>query len=191
MGTGFLGHELAHKFTAEKYGCWAEFKLWTYGALMALLSAIKKYAGALWTVEVEHAWAEAYTIMARTMLDAAAADDGPAWWSATLIDYERRARDLAVVSLMGPLINVAAALAFLAGYVAAHLTNLPIVIGTLNGTFSFFQQGVRLNLLLAAFNMLPIFILDGQKVYAWDKRTWALLAVPLWIAALTIPSLLI
>jgi NAD(P)H-flavin reductase/hemoglobin-like flavoprotein len=66
---------------------------------MALLSAIKKYAGELWTVEVEHAWAEAYTIMARAMLDAAAADDGPAWWSATLIDHERRARDLAVVRL--------------------------------------------------------------------------------------------
>jgi NAD(P)H-flavin reductase/hemoglobin-like flavoprotein len=66
---------------------------------MALLSAIKKYAGELWTVEVEHAWAEAYTIMARAMLDAAAADDGPAWWSATLIDHQRRARDLAIVRL--------------------------------------------------------------------------------------------
>lgn len=66
---------------------------------MALLSAIKKYAGEAWTVEVEHAWAEAYTIMARTMLDAAAVDDGPAWWSATLIDHQRRARDLAVVRL--------------------------------------------------------------------------------------------
>jgi NAD(P)H-flavin reductase/hemoglobin-like flavoprotein len=66
---------------------------------MALLSAIKKYAGERWTVEVEHAWAEAYTIMARTMLDAAAADEGPAWWSATLVDHERRARDLAVVRL--------------------------------------------------------------------------------------------
>ncbi len=66
---------------------------------MALLSAIKKYAGPTWTVEVEHAWAEAYTIMARTMLDAAAADDGPAWWSATLVEHERRARDLAVVRL--------------------------------------------------------------------------------------------
>jgi NAD(P)H-flavin reductase/hemoglobin-like flavoprotein len=66
---------------------------------MALLSAIKKYAGPAWTVEVEHAWAEAYTIMARTMLDAAAGDDGPAWWAATLVDHQRRGRDLAVVHL--------------------------------------------------------------------------------------------
>lgn len=66
---------------------------------MALLSAIKKFAGEAWTVEVEHAWAEAYTIVARTMLDAAAADEGPAWWTATLVGHERRARDLAVVRL--------------------------------------------------------------------------------------------
>jgi NAD(P)H-flavin reductase len=66
---------------------------------MALLSAIKKYAGQAWTVEVEHAWAEAYTIAARAMLDAAAADDGPAWWSATLVQHQRLARDLAVVRL--------------------------------------------------------------------------------------------
>ncbi|HET9144271.1 FAD-binding oxidoreductase, partial [Actinophytocola sp.] len=66
---------------------------------MALLSAIKKFSGPAWTVEVEHAWAEAYTIVARTMLDAAAADDGPAWWSATLVDHQRKARDLAIVRL--------------------------------------------------------------------------------------------
>lgn len=66
---------------------------------MALLAAIKRYAGEAWTVEVEHAWAEAYTIVARAMLDAAAADDGPAWWSATLVSHERRARDLAIVRL--------------------------------------------------------------------------------------------
>lgn len=26
VGTGFLLHELAHKFLAQKYGCWAEFR---------------------------------------------------------------------------------------------------------------------------------------------------------------------
>src|SRR5207249_10746958 len=37
IGTSFLGHELAHKFTAQRYGAWAEFKLWTVGALMSLV----------------------------------------------------------------------------------------------------------------------------------------------------------
>tara|TARA_Y100000310_G_C20670293_1_gene809901 strand:+ start:883 stop:1455 length:573 start_codon:yes stop_codon:yes gene_type:complete len=26
VGIGFLAHELAHKFVAQKYGCWAEFR---------------------------------------------------------------------------------------------------------------------------------------------------------------------
>jgi len=169
VGAGFVGHELAHKFTAERYGCWAEFKLWTYGALMALLFAF---------------------VSGGTFVFSAPG----AVYIASRSGYFGEGLDKktnGIVSLMGPLINVVAALAFLAGYVAAHLANLPIVIGTLNVTFSFFQQGVRLNLWLAAFNMLPIFILDGQKVFAWDKKTWALLSVPLWIAAFTIPPFLI
>jgi NAD(P)H-flavin reductase/hemoglobin-like flavoprotein len=63
----------------------------------ALLSAIKRYAGSAWTPVVERAWAEAYTVMARTMLEAAAADEGPAWWSAEVIDHERLSWDLATV----------------------------------------------------------------------------------------------
>jgi NAD(P)H-flavin reductase/hemoglobin-like flavoprotein len=67
---------------------------------MALLAAVKRFAGDAWTVEVEHAWAEFYTIMARAMLDAAANDTGPAWWSASVVEHERRARDLAIVRLL-------------------------------------------------------------------------------------------
>ncbi len=35
--TAFLFHELAHKFVAQKYGCWAEFRYWKFGLLIALL----------------------------------------------------------------------------------------------------------------------------------------------------------
>lgn len=35
--TAFLLHELAHKFLAQKYGCWAEFRYWQMGLLIALL----------------------------------------------------------------------------------------------------------------------------------------------------------
>ncbi len=37
--TGFLLHELGHKVTAQRYGCWAEFRAWTYGLLIALLTS--------------------------------------------------------------------------------------------------------------------------------------------------------
>lgn len=39
VGTGFIFHELGHKFTAMKYGIWAEFKLWPQGLLFALITS--------------------------------------------------------------------------------------------------------------------------------------------------------
>ncbi|RZS37870.1 NAD(P)H-flavin reductase [Herbihabitans rhizosphaerae] len=64
---------------------------------MALIAAIKRFAGDAWTDDIERAWAEAYTIMARAMLEAAAADDGPAWWPASVVEHEKIGWDLAVV----------------------------------------------------------------------------------------------
>ena len=28
IGVGFLFHEIAHKLVAQRYGCWAEFRIW-------------------------------------------------------------------------------------------------------------------------------------------------------------------
>lgn len=64
---------------------------------MALISSVKKFAGPAWTDEVERAWAEAYTIMARSMLEAAAADEGPAYWPAEVISHERIGWEIAIV----------------------------------------------------------------------------------------------
>ncbi|HEY0452565.1 globin domain-containing protein [Actinophytocola sp.] len=64
---------------------------------MALLAAVKQYAKDAWTDEVERAWAEAYTIMARAMLEASSADEGPAWWPGTVVERLRLGRDLAIV----------------------------------------------------------------------------------------------
>ena len=40
VGTAFLFHELAHRKLARKYGCWAEFRMWTWGLMMALILSI-------------------------------------------------------------------------------------------------------------------------------------------------------
>nr|WP_132876175.1 globin domain-containing protein [Tamaricihabitans halophyticus] len=63
----------------------------------SLLAALKAHLGEDWTPKVERAWAEAYTIMARTMQEAAAADDGPAWFPATVLEHHRLSWDLAIV----------------------------------------------------------------------------------------------
>jgi Zn-dependent protease len=38
--TGFLLHEMGHKIVAQRYGCWAEFRAWTFGLLMAVFSGL-------------------------------------------------------------------------------------------------------------------------------------------------------
>jgi NAD(P)H-flavin reductase/hemoglobin-like flavoprotein len=65
----------------------------------ALIAGVKKFAGKAWTSEIERAWAEAYTIMARAMLDAANAEDGPAWWPATVTSHRALSWDLALVTV--------------------------------------------------------------------------------------------
>ncbi|GGM47460.1 flavohemoprotein [Longimycelium tulufanense] len=64
----------------------------------ALLAAIKKFSDS-WTPAVERSWAEAYAIMARTMQEAAASDENPAWWPAQVVDHQRLSWDLAVIRL--------------------------------------------------------------------------------------------
>ncbi len=37
LAIGFVAHELAHKFTAIRYGYWAVYRMWTFGLLLALV----------------------------------------------------------------------------------------------------------------------------------------------------------
>ncbi len=40
VGIAFLGHELSHKFAAQRYGYFAEFRLWPFGLLLAVAFAV-------------------------------------------------------------------------------------------------------------------------------------------------------
>lgn len=40
LGTAFILHELAHKFTAQSYGCWSEFRMWKEGLFLAMVLRI-------------------------------------------------------------------------------------------------------------------------------------------------------
>lgn len=71
-------------------------------------------------------------------------------------------RENGLIALAGPAINVALAVPFL---------GLAVVgTGYLAGVG---ELGLFVNLLLAAFNMLPFGPLDGKKVYAWSKPVFA------------------
>ncbi len=83
-----LGHD--HR----KFGVLAQH----YDAMgTALVTALKQYSGPSWTPPVEKAWRDAYSLVAKTMQEAAAEDPGPAWWTARVADHRRLTWDLAVV----------------------------------------------------------------------------------------------
>jgi NAD(P)H-flavin reductase/hemoglobin-like flavoprotein len=72
-----------------------------YGIVgMALVDALRTFAGERWTVEYDQAWRDGYERIASRMLAGAAEDAGrPAFWPAEVISHERRGRgDIAVIT---------------------------------------------------------------------------------------------
>lgn len=71
-------------------------------------------------------------------------------------------RDAGIISIVGPIVNIALA--------AGALIMSPFVEPIRVAEFGdFFQLIALLNVILAAFNMLPFGPLDGRKVWRWSK----------------------
>lgn len=78
--------------------------------------------------------------------------------------FKERKRDTIIVSLAGPLMNVALAWLF---YNLTQVFSGVFFRGALGySVFLFFSLNVQINLGLAAFNLLPIPPLDGSKILA-------------------------
>jgi Zn-dependent protease len=45
VGTAFMGHELAHKFTARSFGFFSEYRMWPQGLLLAVFLAVISNGG--------------------------------------------------------------------------------------------------------------------------------------------------
>lgn len=75
-------------------------------------------------------------------------------------------RENGLIALAGPVTNLVLVAVFL------PLAAFPGFIGAVGAL------GVTINLLLAAFNMLPYGPLDGRKVYAWSKPVFVGIFVP-------------
>jgi Zn-dependent protease len=125
--TGFLLHELAHKFVAQRNGAWAEFRIFPLGLIMALIFSLTGFVFA-----------------------------AP---GAVYIQGNISRRQNGIISLAGPLTNLVIGGLFLAGWLLIPGTGLLIfVLG---------QVGL-VNLLFAAFNLIPIPPFDGSKVASWN-----------------------
>jgi NAD(P)H-flavin reductase len=67
----------------------------------ALLATVARFAGPIWTPEVEAVWRDAYASAAEQMIEAArrAALDTPDWWLAEIVSHEDRSDEIAVLRL--------------------------------------------------------------------------------------------
>ena len=149
VGIGFVAHEMAHKFTAMKYGYWAEFRkdntmLVVAVALAALVGVVFAAPGAT------------------VIYDTGRFGGGG-------INREQNGK----ISAAGPVTNLLLCIPFagllMYGGVSSNLTgNIATLIGMI---------GLQVNAMIAAFNMLPVSVLDGRKVLAWNPVVFAILII--------------
>ena len=150
-GIAFVIHEMAHKFTAMKFGYWAEFQM---NSLMLVVAVA----------------------MAALMGIVFAAP------GATMIYGQAISRrENGIISIAGPLSNIILAVPFLGLYLLGPAAGIGILglIGLV---------GVKINAMIAAFNLLPIGPLDGAKILKWNPVIFgaiALVAFGLLFASLT------
>jgi Zn-dependent protease len=83
LGAGFVLHELMHKFTSERYGFQAEFRMWPQGLVLALV--LSAFAGFV------------FAAPGATYIDG----------------YGIKTRENGIISIAGPLTNIVIALLFL------------------------------------------------------------------------------
>ncbi|MBI0583099.1 MAG: site-2 protease family protein [Methanomassiliicoccus sp.] len=124
--TGFMLHELAHKFVAQRNGAWAEFRAYPLGLLIGVVSALFGFLLA-----------------------------AP---GAVYIQGAISQKQNGLISIAGPLTNLGLGLAFLALGLWMESGLLAIALYWIGSV----------NILLAAFNLLPIPPLDGSKVLRWS-----------------------
>jgi Zn-dependent protease len=133
--TGFILHELAHKYVAQGYGLWAEFRLNLTGVLLTALSAFP-------------------SMPLKFIAPGAVMIAGPA-------DQDKMGR----TAMAGPVVNVVITTVLLALIPAMGKPWL----------FDAVLTGASINSFLAVFNLIPVSIFDGRKVYVWDRRVWGVL----------------
>jgi Zn-dependent protease len=145
-GVGFVAHEMAHKFSAIKFGFWAEFKK---NDVMLLISVVIAALG----------------------VGVFAAPGATVIYSNSSSGQGLTKRENGIISASGPFVNLLLCIPFAI-----------LILLTTGGNQSFNQNfaligilGFQVNAMFALFNMLPISILDGKKVWNWNKLIFIVL----------------
>jgi len=162
VGTGFLLHELAHKFMAQRYGYWAEYRANRSGLLviiaMSFMGFLLAAPGAVMIQKVNNP----YHLAAYSFGE----------------DQMKARKEQFWISLAGPMTNIILAVLFLVLLESGIMESRVLVNAAY---FAFF-----INLYLAAFNLIPFGPLDGRKIFEANRLAWAIVAVPAILATLSI-----
>ncbi|MFH1393395.1 MAG: site-2 protease family protein [Candidatus Micrarchaeota archaeon] len=147
IGSGFILHEMGHKVAAIYYGAQARFRMWVQGLVFMLITS---FFGVLFAAP------GAVYIYSRDITP----------------------RQNGIISLAGPITNLIImsmfAILIILLPMTQHFTTLSewSFFGINRGAVNVWEFGMAINLILAMFNMIPAFPLDGSKVFRWNKLIW-------------------
>lgn len=163
VGSGFILHELGHKFTAQRFGYTAVYEASPMGLLLAIF--LKIITGVV--------FAAPGAVMIRKHQSYYSNDD-------RYYDMLTQSRETWKIALAGPLINVALAVVFM-GIMFLSDSALMQTMGL---------YGAYVNVFLAGFNMIPFGPLDGAKVFKHNPAMWGFVGLPLVLMFLIISGIL-
>jgi len=153
VGTGFLLHELAHKFTAQRYGYAADYEASPVGLLLALGLSFITSGGFVFAAP------GAVMIRSRKVLYSPLED--------RYYDFQS-AKEFAYISVSGAVVNLVLAVSF-------FTASLFVPSGL---AYAVLRTGAFINVFLAGFNMIPFGPLDGAKVWRYNPVLWAMVGIP-------------
>ncbi len=145
LGLAFILHELAHKFAAQRYGFFAEYRMDVNNLLLAF-----------------------FLIFFTSMLGTPIVFAAPGAVMIFPINAYGRissVKDSGRISVAGPLTNL----------VLSSIFASALYLGVSGFAMELAKTGLMVNAFLAFFNLLPIGPLDGAKIWAWKKGVWALM----------------
>ncbi len=140
IGVAFIAHEIiGHKLVAQHYGCFAEYRMWPLGLMLALITSLGGFVFAAPGATYIHPFKGRFAFRISRLTK----------------------REVGIIGLGGPLVNIILALLMLP-LMLAYSQYAPL-----------FYAAARISFFLAFFNLIPIHPLDGGKVYEWNKAIWA------------------